>query len=149
MNKSVMGAVIIVVAIAIIGFVAFGGDDEPETTSAQTTTQASNTASDMEVAVDSEQPATSESTPLTAAVVASHSTGTDCWTIVDGNVYDITSYVPVHPGGDEILQACGADGTTLFQARTTEGGEQVGSGTPHSSNASSQLEGFLLGALEN
>lgn len=38
-----------------------------------------------------------------------------CWTIIDNNVYDITSYVPRHPGGEsEILQVCGRDGTSLF-----------------------------------
>ncbi len=83
----------------------------------------------------------------TVEEVSLHSTGTDCWTIVGGSVYNITSYVPVHPGGDEILRACGTDGTTLFNSRTTEDGEQIGSGTPHSSNAFSQLGPFFIGDL--
>lgn len=39
----------------------------------------------------------------------------DCWTCIDGKVYNITAYVDFHPGGaDEILKCAGKDGTTLF-----------------------------------
>lgn len=84
---------------------------------------------------------------LNKAEVEKHNSASDCWTIINGNVYDITSYVPRHPGGDEILQACGGDGSTLFNQRETTAGEPVGSGSPHSSSAESQLEGFKIGEL--
>ncbi|MDX9893700.1 MAG: cytochrome b5-like heme/steroid binding domain-containing protein [Patescibacteria group bacterium] len=39
-----------------------------------------------------------------------------CWTIVDGKVYDITSFIDRHPGGvEKIQQTCGRDATDLFQ----------------------------------
>ena len=42
--------------------------------------------------------------------VARHNTATDCWTIVDGFVYDVTSFARRHPGGAEkIAKMCGAD----------------------------------------
>lgn len=90
----------------------------------------------------------SDANLYTTEVVAKHSTKSDCWTIIDGAVYDVTSYVAQHPGGTEILRACGADGTTLFQQRKTTSGEVVGSGSSHSSSAKSQLESLKIGSLK-
>lgn len=91
----------------------------------------------------------SENTNITATEVATHSSESDCWTIIGNSVYDITSYIPRHPGGDEILKACGTDGTSLFEERKDSNGNQVGSGTPHSSVAAGQLEAFKVGNLAN
>lgn len=97
---------------------------------------------------NSETPQPETTAPLTEEEVAKHNSAEDCWTIIRGNAYDITPFISSHPGGDEILRACGVDATTLFETRTTESGEQVGSGTPHSSSAQSQLQQFELGPLE-
>lgn len=80
--------------------------------------------------------------------VAMHATRDDCWTIISDKVYDITSYIPRHPGGSEILRACGTDGTTLFTTRTSPNGDAIGSGTAHSSLAQSQLQDFFKGNLK-
>lgn len=51
----------------------------------------------------------------TLSQVAKNNNKSSCWTIIDNAVYDITSYVPNHPGGEsEILKICGKDGTNLF-----------------------------------
>ncbi|KAG9130114.1 hypothetical protein Leryth_012858 [Lithospermum erythrorhizon] len=34
--------------------------------------------------------------------VSLHNTRTDCWLIIKDKVYDVTSYVEEHPGGDAI-----------------------------------------------
>jgi len=47
------------------------------------------------------------------------------------------------------LRACGIDGTTLFEERTTEGGETIGSGDPHSNRATNLLADFKVGELAN
>ncbi|MGB3945835.1 MAG: cytochrome b5-like heme/steroid binding domain-containing protein [Candidatus Saccharimonadales bacterium] len=83
----------------------------------------------------------------TVADVKQHNSKQSCWTIISGSVYDITSYIPRHPGGEEILRACGIDATRLFTTRTSSDGETVGSGTPHSSNADDQLRTLKIGAL--
>lgn len=80
--------------------------------------------------------------------VAMHTTKSDCWTYIGTNVYDLTSYVSRHQGGDEILRACGKDGTSLFENRTTDSGEKVGSGTSHSRSAESQLAQLKIGTLK-
>ncbi|KAL2268201.1 hypothetical protein VTJ83DRAFT_3047 [Remersonia thermophila] len=41
--------------------------------------------------------------------------GKDAWTALGGKVYNITPYLPFHPGGEpELLRAAGRDGTRLF-----------------------------------
>jgi len=83
---------------------------------------------------------TSTGTTLTSALVATHSSQSDCWIIVSGKVYSVSSYINLHPGGRSVItNMCGKDATTAF---TTKGGL----GT-HSSAAWSTLGGFLVGAL--
>jgi hypothetical protein len=62
---------------------------------------------------------------LTAAEVLKHSTGTDCWSVIKGEVYDLTAYVKDHPGGAALIKAiCGLDGSAAFA------GEHAGAATP-------------------
>lgn len=84
---------------------------------------------------------------FTMGEVASHSSRTDCWTIISGQVYELTDFINRHPGGDEVLRACGTDATTLFTSRTTKDGQSIGSGTPHSQAAQEQLDQLKLGTL--
>ena len=46
--------------------------------------------------------------------VARHNKANDAWTVIDGKVYDITRWIPQHPGGNIILKALGRDATSLF-----------------------------------
>ncbi|HNE90003.1 MAG TPA: cytochrome b5-like heme/steroid binding domain-containing protein [Actinomycetota bacterium] len=51
----------------------------------------------------------------TAAEVATHNTAGDCWTSINGNVYDLTDWEDKHPGGAErIIALCGTDGSSAF-----------------------------------
>lgn len=51
----------------------------------------------------------------TKADVAKHNKMSDAWTIISGEVYDITKWIPKHPGGAlTIMQIAGKDGTRLF-----------------------------------
>jgi cytochrome b involved in lipid metabolism len=41
--------------------------------------------------------------------------GRDAWTVLGGRVYNISPYLPFHPGGEaELLRGAGRDGTRLF-----------------------------------
>lgn len=51
----------------------------------------------------------------TASQVRQHRGRSDCWVVVDGVVYNLTSWIAQHPGGQRsILRLCGRDGTALF-----------------------------------
>jgi len=53
-------------------------------------------------------------TAYTLEDVAQHNSELDCWTVVEGRVYNIAPFVHQHPGGRKILQAAGIDGTEIF-----------------------------------
>jgi cytochrome b involved in lipid metabolism len=77
---------------------------------------------------------------LTSATVATHSSASDCYLIINNNVYDVTQYIPFHPGGaSTITNYCGKEATTAFNTK--------GGGGSHSTNAKSILAGYYVGAL--
>jgi len=41
--------------------------------------------------------------PLTGVEVAKHSSKDNCWVIVHGRAYDVTDFLPEHPGGMKII----------------------------------------------
>lgn len=129
-KKILIVSILIFVLLIVSGFLLFLRNSDPAQTNETTSNSQSNDAKFF-----------------SAEQVAEHSTQNNCWTIIDDGVYDITSYLPRHPGGDEIQRACGANGTSLFKTRTTDEGEKIGTGTPHSSTASNQLKSFRVGNL--
>lgn len=58
--------------------------------------------------------AVADTARFTFSDVAAHAREVDCWTVIGDGVYDITSFIPQHPGGRALLPACGKDGSTLF-----------------------------------
>jgi cytochrome b involved in lipid metabolism len=55
------------------------------------------------------------------ADVALHANAKSCWSAINGNVYDFTSYIPRHPGGErKILDICGKDGSSAFEGKHGE-----------------------------
>ena len=96
---------------------------------------APNEASPIEPAPSTSSGAVVEGITLTE--VAKHNTAADCWSVVNKNVYDLTSYVSSHPGGSAVIKAiCGKDGSEAFS------GQHGGAATP-----TSVLASFKLGAL--
>jgi len=70
--------------------------------------------------------------------VTLHDKAGDCWTAINNNVYDLTTWPEKHPGGDKAIFAiCGIDGTVNYE-KAHKGQE----------NPTKVLESFLIGKLE-
>lgn len=47
--------------------------------------------------------------------VEKHNAVDDCWVVIDGYVYDLTDFIPSHPGGPAVIRAnAGKDVTAIF-----------------------------------
>ncbi|KAF2723144.1 hypothetical protein K431DRAFT_283308 [Polychaeton citri CBS 116435] len=55
-------------------------------------------------------------TKLTGAEIAKHNSRESCWVIVHGRAYDVTEFLPEHPGGPKIiLKYAGKDATEEYE----------------------------------
>ncbi|KAF3237979.1 hypothetical protein TWF192_010734 [Orbilia oligospora] len=53
--------------------------------------------------------------PLTSTEIAKHNSAESCWVIIHGKAYDVTDFLPEHPGGSKIiLKYAGKDATEEF-----------------------------------
>ena len=90
----------------------------------------------------SKSPAASQSSSgptFTLAEVKKNNNDKNCWTIVDENVYNLTSWINSHPGGSNaILSLCGVDGTSAFKAQHTGRAGPIG-----------QLDSYKIGKLKD
>lgn len=77
------------------------------------------------------------STTYTMSQVASHNSESSCWMVINGNVYDVTSYIPEHPT-ITITDGCGIDATSMY--------EEI---AKHQGRANSTLADYLIGTLSN
>ena len=51
---------------------------------------------------------------FTKEEVAKHNTRKSAWIIIEKKVYDVTKWIPLHPGGEIIMKGVGKDATKLF-----------------------------------
>ncbi|KAG2216648.1 hypothetical protein INT45_010788 [Circinella minor] len=69
--------------------------------------------------------------------VSKHQSKDDLWMVIHNKVYDVTSFIQEHPGGEEVLfDESGKDATEAF--------EDIG----HSDEAREILEKFFVGELD-
>ena len=52
---------------------------------------------------------------ITMEEVEKHNSELDCWTVVNGKVYNITHFINMHPGGKaKIMKAIGINASEMF-----------------------------------
>lgn len=76
---------------------------------------------------------------FTLADVAQHASRNSCWMVIEGGVFDVTTYISSHPGRDKILIGCGKDATDIFYGAM--------GGKKHSPRAESILSDFYIGTI--
>lgn len=75
---------------------------------------------------------------LSPSEISKHSSASDCWFIISGKVYDVTPYLPYHPGGPGLITPyCGTDATNAF---ATKDRNQM-----HSPTANEMLASYYVG----
>ncbi|MBN1762176.1 MAG: hypothetical protein JW878_03715 [Methanomicrobia archaeon] len=120
---------LLVVAALILGMIFAGCIEEDETPSP----------------VPSEQydtPTPGSQNTFSLEEVAQHNSAQDCWIVVQGKVYNVTT-IPCHGGGGGplLLESCGTDATELWETKpVTE--------EPHSQSAQDILDNYYIGDLE-
>jgi len=83
------------------------------------------------------EPEMTTQTGYTMAKVKENNSASSCWSVINGNVYNLTQWINSHPGGPSVIRGlCGVDGTSSFN------GKHRGQGNPTSTLAS-----YLLGPL--
>ena len=83
------------------------------------------------------EPEMTTQTGYTMAKVKENNSASSCWSVINGNVYNLTQWIISHPGGPSVIRGlCGVDGTSSFN------GKHRGQGNPTATLAS-----YLLGPL--
>lgn len=96
-----------------------------------------STEAEMQTEIQTESTTENPQSTYTLAEVGQHNSASDCWLVISGSVYNVTDFIPNHPGGEEIVKGCGKDATSLF---TGEHEHQEG-------NAAAQLPALKIGTL--
>jgi 4-hydroxysphinganine ceramide fatty acyl 2-hydroxylase len=77
----------------------------------------------------------------TAEDVARHSTAPSCWVTRGGKVYDVSAFLPDHPGGEDLILNYGG--------KSVEDIMQNPDQHDHSGSAYDMLEEYVIGRLGN
>lgn len=73
--------------------------------------------------------------------VAAHNRADNCWMAINGQVYDLSAYIPQHPSAPEVIVAwCGKEATTAYMTKNR--------GRPHSPYATELLQRYRIGVLD-
>ncbi len=72
------------------------------------------------------------------AQVKAHRTASNCWTVVNSRVYNVTGWVSKHPGGSSrIVAMCGRNGSAAFNSQHA-----------NSASAARYLTAYRIGTLK-
>lgn len=149
MNEKTISLIVATVLIVGIGsYVYWQKDATINSNGTEEQTDSQNTNSDTNIdssnnntdaSTDTITPTNSTPSGITMNEVATHKSSASCWSVINGSVYDLTGWIPNHPGGPQrILQICGIDGSAKFNGQ--HGG---------SSKVLKILAGFKIGTVSN
>jgi cytochrome b involved in lipid metabolism len=110
-SKSLPIIIGVILIVAVGGLVYF---QSTKTSAPVTTPGQTDTGSTAGTATTT----TTTTSSYTMAEVATHNSSTSCWTVIDGGVYDLTKWIPQHPGGEGAIESiCGIDGSSAFHGQ--------------------------------
>lgn len=130
---------VVVTAILVAGLVFYQDNKGNQIAGSQTGSLAQDTINKIS--------ASGKTLILNNKEIAIHNKQSDCWMLISGKVYNITSYFGSHPGGSGAMAAtCGTDATSAYM---TKDPYATGNTTrsAHSSNAKNLLTNYYIGDL--
>jgi uncharacterized membrane protein len=75
---------------------------------------------------------TNSSATYSATDLKKNASAASCWSVIDGNVYDLTQWIKKHPGGQgAITSLCGVDGSARFNGAHSGEAGPINSLTPY------------------
>lgn len=78
---------------------------------------------------------------VNALELARHAEAADCWMAINGEVYDLTDYLPEHPSRPAVILAwCGREASEAYRTK--------GKGKPHSAAAGQLLPAYRIGRYQ-
>ena len=87
-------------------------------------------------------PGAAQDRAISPSELTPHASVQDCWMAIEGGVYDLSGYIPLHPAPAQTLIAwCGKDATEAFRTK--------GYGRPHSPAARAMLPRFRIGTRDD
>ena len=120
MNKKIIIGIVILAILAIAGFFVFGAASKPSAPPNGLSMVVSGVVTEP-LPANNAEPTSSKiggEKEFIMAEVQAHNTRESCYTVVRGNVYDVTQWIDQHPGGPmRIIAMCGVDATDAFVAQ--------------------------------
>ena len=136
LTSIIIGLVLVVGTGSLVYFTKKPIVVPPEVSNSTQNTPVNVTESDDDDGNITPAPVTTPS-GITLTQIAQHSSRSSCWSAINGGVYDLTSWIPNHPGGEQaIMSLCGIDGSNGYNGQ--HGG---------SSKTARILGGFKIGTL--
>lgn len=130
MNKKVSLLFVGLIIIVFIGILIFNFNkktDNQKITSQEFTEKTNSTIPTNKL---TQQSIDKSLNLISTEEVKNHNKRSDCWLIIDKKVYDVTEFIPQHPGGNILVQGCGTDATTMFEMQRKHSGEEAQSLLP-------------------
>lgn len=126
--------------IMLITIIGLTGCSNKNLTSNNSSNSQNIDTTNNQIQTTSQLPIVNNTASLTLTEVTKHNSASDCWMAINGNVYNLSSYIQagLHPGGDKIINGCGKDASIMFQMM----------GKHNSGKTGSTLANYLLGALQ-
>jgi cytochrome b involved in lipid metabolism len=132
--KMITGVLVVIVSLGAITATVFAGHSGAESVWLEDTDMAVSGAA---IPPLSDLPFVTNESTFSLSEVALHASADDCWSVVNGNVYELTQWISGHPGGSSAIESmCGIDASTMFN------NQHNGQKEPETS-----LAGFQIGTV--
>lgn len=137
-SKIIIALVAVVFVIGAIVIIARNPKNNVENTNTSATPVVSTPSTNNNVGTQPSTTQGSVTASYSLADVSSHKSPSDCWSAINGKVYNLTPWISKHPGGSSaIISLCGIDGSTGYNGAH---GQQK--------RPANELAGFMIGLLK-